>query len=169
MASFRERKEGLDARINSLSHGLQVQRLTKDCIIEARQNVLVSTLEVLNVRTSDLLNKLTSGRYSRVRFDKSTFKFEVFSDERHDWIDPEQGLSSGTADQVYLAARLALADLISEDKNPVMILDDPFVNYDEKRLDNVMKVIKELSENHQILLLTSQSHYDKWADATIAL
>jgi DNA repair exonuclease SbcCD ATPase subunit len=169
LASFKERKENLDARANSLTHGLKVHQLTKDCIIEARQNVLVSTLEVLNVRTSDLLNKLTSGRYSRVRFDKSTFKFEVFSDERHDWIDPEQGLSSGTADQVYLAARLALADLISEDKNPVMILDDPFVNYDEKRLDNAMKVIKELSENHQILLLTSQSHYDKWADATIAL
>ena len=169
LASFRERKENLESRSQCLTHSLQIHKLTKDCINEARQNVLVSTLEVLNVRTSDLLNKLTSGRYSRVRFDKTTFKFEVFSDELHDWIDPDSGLSAGTSDQVYLAARLALADLVSEDKNPVMILDDPFVNYDEKRLDNAMKVIKELSENHQILLLTSQSHYDKWADATIAL
>jgi len=91
LASFRERKENLESRSQCLTHSLQIHKLTKDCINEARQNVLVSTLEVLNVRTSDLLNKLTSGRYSRVRFDKTTFKFEVFSDELHDWIDPIPG------------------------------------------------------------------------------
>jgi uncharacterized protein YhaN len=129
----------------------------------------VSTLEVLNARTSDLLNKLTSGKYSRVRFDKSTLKFEVYSDEKNDWVDPEKMLSAGTLDQIYLAARLALADLVSDDKNTVMILDDPFASYDERRLENAMKVVKELSRNHQILLLTSQNHYDQWADATITL
>jgi uncharacterized protein YhaN len=131
--------------------------------------VLVSTLDVLNVRTSDILNKLTSGRYSKVRFEKSTMRFEVFSDDKAEWIYPEKGLSAGTVDQIYLAARLALADLVSEEHNSMMILDDPFANYDERRLENAMKVIKELSENHQILLLTSQNHYDKWADCTISL
>ncbi len=169
LASYTERREAFRSRAEKLLRQLAILRLTANSINEARQNVLVSTLEVLNVRTSDILNKLTSGRYSRVRFDKSTMKFEVFSDQKGEWLYPEKGLSSGTVDQIYLAARLALAELVSEERNSVMILDDPFANYDEKRLENAMRVIKELSENHQILLLTSQDHYDKWADCTISL
>jgi uncharacterized protein YhaN len=104
-----------------------------------------------------------------VRFDRSSLKFEVWSDDKSNWLDPDKWLSAGTIDQIYLAARLALADLVSEGKNSILILDDPFASYDEKRLENAMKVIRKLSQNHQILLLTSQDHYDKWADSTINL
>jgi len=72
-------------------------------------------------------------------------------------------------EQIYLAARLAISDLVSEEKNSILIFDDPFGNYDDKRLDNVMRVLKNLSADHQILLLTSQDHYDKWANNTISL
>jgi DNA repair exonuclease SbcCD ATPase subunit len=169
LAGYIERREQLSERVESHKKAITMLNLTADCINEARQNVLVSTLEVLNGRTSDILNKLTSGRYSKVRFDKSTMKFQVFSDARRIWLDPESGLSVGTTEQIYLAARLALAELIAEDKSSVMILDDPFAGYDQKRMENAMKVLKEISENHQILLLTSQDHYDKWADSTVAL
>jgi DNA repair exonuclease SbcCD ATPase subunit len=169
LAGYIERRELLHARVESLKGDITMLNLIAECINEARQNVLVSTLEVLNGRTSDILNKLTSGRYSKVRFDKSTMKFQVFSDARRIWLDPESGLSVGTIEQIHLAARLALAELIAEDKSSVMILDDPFAGYDQKRMENAMKVLKEISENHQILLLTSQDHYDKWADSTVAL
>ena len=169
LASYSERRENLRNAAEKLLHDVAVLRLTANCIDEARQNVLVSTLEVLNIRTSDILNRLTSGHYSKVRFDKSTMRFEVFCDSRKKWVDPEDGLSAGTSEQVFLAARLALAEVISEDKNAMMILDDPFANYDERRLESAMKVIKEISQNRQVLLMTSQSHYDKWADCTISL
>ena len=169
LASYVERREKIKARMESLRHEAAILRLTADCIDEARQNVLVSTLEALNNRTSDLLYKLTSGRYSRVDFDKSTMKFKVYCDQKGEWIDPDSGLSAGTVDQIYLAARLALADLVSEKRDSLMILDEPFANYDEHRLENAMRVLKELSENRQILLLTSQNHYDKWADTTVTL
>jgi DNA repair exonuclease SbcCD ATPase subunit len=169
LAGYVERREQIRAKVEEMEREVKMIQLTAECINEARQNVLVSTLEVLNGKTSDILHRLTSGRYSKVRFDKSTMKFEILSDDKRRWLDPESGLSSGTVDQVYLAARLALAELIAEDKSSVMILDDPFTSYDQKRMENAMKVLKELSENHQILLLTSQDHYDKWADSMIAL
>jgi DNA repair exonuclease SbcCD ATPase subunit len=169
LASFVERRDHLRNEAEKLQHEAAILRLTKDCVNEARQDVLVSTLEVLNARTSDILHKLTSGRYSRVRFDKVTMKFEIFSDDCGQWVQPEAGLSAGTLDQVYLAARLALADIVSDQKNPPVILDDPFAGYDEKRLENAMRVVKELSANHQVLLLTSHGEYDRWADSTIAL
>ncbi len=169
LSSYIERKAELKSRAEDLLHEVAILGLTVQCVTEARQNVLVSTLEVLNGRTSEILGRLTSGKYSKVRFDKSNLKFEVYSEDKKEWVDPESELSAGTVDQIYLAARLALADLISEDRYPVMILDDPFVNYDGERLENAMKIIKEMSQNHQILLLTSQDNFDKWADSTIVL
>ena len=167
LAGYRERLERLERQTETQEHDLKILNLTARCIEEARQNALVSKLEVLNARASEIADSLTDGRYAKVRFDKSNLKFEVWSGEKDDWVDPEKCLSSGAADQIYLAARLALTDLISEDKNSILILDDPFASYDSRRLVNVMKVLKGLSKNHQILLLTSQDHYDRWADTTI--
>jgi DNA repair exonuclease SbcCD ATPase subunit len=169
LACYLERKTLVNNRISSLRSEVEILGITKQCIEEARQNALKSKLEVLNGTTSDILNTLTSGRYSKVRFDRSNLKFEVWADEKKDWVDPETVLSSSTIDQIYLAARLALADLVSEHKNSLFILDDPFSGYDNQRLENVMRFLKGLSGDHQILLLTSHDHYDKWADSTINL
>ncbi len=169
LASYNERKERANSGIESLKKELRILGLTKECVEEARQNVLMSKLEVLNRGTSEILSSLTSGRYSKVRFDKSNLKFEVWSEEKGDWVDPDTALSSNTVEQIYLAARLALADLISESRNSVLILDDPFAGFDPVRISSAMKVLKELSGNHQILLLTSQDHYDQWADRAISL
>ena len=169
LASYMERADRLKSRIDNIKHEVKTLDLTAQFIEEARQNVLISKLEILNTRTSEILDNLTAGRYSKVRFDKSNLKFEVWSGEKNGWVEPEKWLSAGTIDQIYLAARLALADLISGEKNSILILDDPFANYDEKRLGNAMKVLKDLSEDHQIFLLSSQDHYDRWADSTINL
>jgi uncharacterized protein YhaN len=169
LASYMERKDELNAKSEELKREVAILKLTAACINEARQNVLISTLEVLNNKTSEILDKLTSGRYRNVQFDKSNLKFEVYLESKKEWVDPELVLSTGTVDQIYLAARLALAEIISGDRKSMMILDDPFANYDEDRLENAMKIIKELSADHQILLLTSQNHYDKWADSLITL
>ncbi|MEE9552708.1 MAG: AAA family ATPase [candidate division Zixibacteria bacterium] len=169
LTGYQERLEMFEKQSDNLKHELKILDLSSQCIEEARQNALTSKLEVLNARTSEIADSLTDGRYSKVRFDKSNLKFEVWSDEKDGWVNPEKCLSSGTVDQIYLAVRLALTDLISEEKNSILILDDPFTNYDGRRLENVMKVLKKLSKNHQILLLTGQDHYDRWADATINL
>jgi DNA repair exonuclease SbcCD ATPase subunit len=169
MASYIERKEKLNSQIRIVRDEIEVLGLTKSCIEQSRQNVMVSKLEVLNKATSDILNMLTSGRYSKVNFDESDLKFRVWSNEKGGWINPETALSASTIEQIYLAARLALTELISDNKNSLLILDEPFSDYDENRLENAMKVLRNLSESHQILLLTSKNQYDKWADATVTL
>lgn len=168
-ASYLERKDQITRRIQSSKEEGEILGITKECIDEARQNALKSKLEVLNGTTSDILNQLTSGRYTKVRFDKSNLKFEVWANEKQGWVDPETVLSSSTIDQIYLSARLALADIVSEHKNSIFIFDDPFSGYDDQRLDNVMKFLKNLSGKHQVLLMTSHDHYDRWADATVTL
>jgi len=65
--------------------------------------------------------------------------------------------SAGQSDLVMLCMRLALVDALFEAENPVVILDDPFVNLDDEHTEQALKLLKELSEHRQILYLTCSS------------
>lgn len=168
-ASLEERIEEIDTQIARKKHQLKVLEMTRQYIETARKDVLKSTLQLLDDETSDILREVTDGKYSQVRFDRQSLKFEVYSNELDDWVDPESHLSRGTIDQLYLAARLALVRIISEDKNPIIILDDPFVTFDDNRRRNALKVLKRFAERYQIFLLTCHDHYDGITDSVINL
>ena len=63
--------------------------------------------------------------------------------------------SDGTADQLWLALRLALSETLAPDAP--LILDDALVRFDDRRLQTALEVLAELSRNRQILLFTCQS------------
>ena len=65
--------------------------------------------------------------------------------------------SAGQADLVMLCMRFALVDALFGDENPCVILDDPFVNLDDRHAKQALELLKELSENRQILYLTCSS------------
>ena len=54
------------------------------------------------------------------------------------------------------AQKIALSRVFASD-NPVVILDDPFVNLDDEHTEQALKLLKELSQNRQILYLTCSS------------
>ena len=69
---------------------------------------------------------------------------------------PIESLSAGTADQVYLALRLATIRFITGEEDAVpLILDDSFALYDDDRL---RKAVRFLAENYrgQILIFSCQ-------------
>jgi uncharacterized protein YhaN len=169
LASYNERKEALGRRMTDLVEELAILNLTKECIEKARQDVMISTLELLEKRTSEILDLITGGKYNKVRFDKSSLKFEVFSPEKNGWVEPQAELSQATVEQIYLTARLALTEILGEKSRPPIILDDTFEHFDPTRHEGAMKLLKQMAENRQIFLLTSDNDYDSWADHTIQL
>lgn len=67
-------------------------------------------------------------------------------------------LSSGTADQLYLATRLAICDLVLPRENRVpIILDDALANFDDARCAAALRWLKEEAKHRQILLFTCHS------------
>ena len=52
--------------------------------------------------------------------------------EKRDWVKVT-ALSQGTLDLVYLTARLGLVRLVTGDRRPPLIFDDPFVTLDDAR------------------------------------
>lgn len=67
-----------------------------------------------------------------------------------------EALSRGAQEQVYLCARLALAEALSTSERLPVILDDPFINYDAGRLSAAMDVLHEVSQDRQVFLFTCQ-------------
>lgn len=169
VASLEERLEEVEAANVKLKQQIEIYQFTIEGIEEAQKKVLESAVEVLDEDTSKILNQITSGKYSKVRFNKHNLKFEVFSPEKDSWVDPGSCLSRGTLDQLYLAARIAILNLITGDKKPVLILDDPFVTFDEARRKASLAILKDLSEVYQIFLLTCHDFYDQYKDNLITI
>ncbi len=65
--------------------------------------------------------------------------------------------SVGQADIVMLCMRFALIEALFKDKKPFVILDDPFVNLDDINTEKALNLLKDLSEEYQIIYLTCNS------------
>jgi uncharacterized protein YhaN len=109
-------------------------------------------------RASEHIQVLTDGRYARVIAPIGSNRIQVQRSDG-DLMDPAY-LSRGTAEQLYLAVRLALVEEYARTKKPLpLVLDDVFVNFDRERLSHALTVLSEVSKRHQILLFTCHSYF----------
>ena len=66
-------------------------------------------------------------------------------------------LSEGYQDLVGLCRRVAMADAMYTAEKPFLVLDDPFVNLDDRKLKGAAEFIKKISEEYQVLYFTCQT------------
>ncbi len=163
-----EELEELQETLKHEDKKVRVYGLASEFLSRARTDVLSSVEEALEHEIQEHLTVFTNGKYSRVKVNKEGLEFWVYSDEKGDWVRPEE-LSGGAIDEFYLAFRLALVKLIFGDKKPPLILDDPFVNFDSVRLANTLNLFKTLASDYQIIIFTLGDLYDKVADKIILL
>ena len=115
----------------------------------------------LNRRAGELLAKLTGGKYDKVSL---TREFDALAEE-HDGLLPRRALvlSRGTADQLYLAVRLAVCQLVLPGEDPCpLVLDDALANFDDERMALALDTLAELGNERQILLFTCHSRESAW-------
>jgi uncharacterized protein YhaN len=114
------------------------------------------------------VSTVTGGRYRRVRVDDKSLDIDVHAPERGDWV-PVGTLSQGTLDLVYLTARLGLVRLVTGDRRPPLVLDDPFVTLDDERATRALALLKRVADDFQIIYLTTSDRYDGAAHAVVEL
>ena len=67
-------------------------------------------------------------------------------------------LSAGALDQLYLAVRLAVCQLVlPAEKNVPLVLDDALANFDDDRCAAALDWLRQEAEHRQILLFTCHS------------
>ena len=123
---------------------------------EAFSDLRHSFSYILEEKTAKIFKSLTGGNYTSVNVSKD---FQIGVTAKDSFGTKEwQYLSLGTAGQAYLALRLALAELISDESSPLpLLLDDSLSEYDDIRAEIAMNFLKEYSKNSQIILFTCHS------------
>ena len=61
--------------------------------------------------------------------------------------------SKGFKDLFEICKRFALIEILFTDEKPFILLDDPFCNLDEEKIDNALKLLQELSKDFQMIYL----------------
>lgn len=146
----------------------RVFTITLEAIDRAEQATMKSATRYLETHMVRDLAAVTGGRYRRVRVDDKTLDIEVLAPEKDDWV-PVSSLSQGTLDLVYLVARLGLVRLVTGDRRPPLIFDDPFVTLDDTRAARALTLLKGVAADFQVIYMTTSSRYDEAADAVVVL
>ena len=152
----------LDARLDQVRE--EADRLRGDCdALEIAMETLRQAEDHLHARFSPQLGRLaqsyfvrlTQGSFSDVSLDRD---LQVTVREEDSLADrPLALLSQGTTDQLYLALRLAVADLVlPEPRACPLILDDALLAFDDRRLAVALELLGQLAQTRQILLFTCQ-------------
>ncbi|MHB2016499.1 MAG: AAA family ATPase [Candidatus Xenobia bacterium] len=110
----------------------------------------------LLARSGVLLSRMTRGRWVAVRR-RLDGGLVVVS---HDGVErAPDALSTGTAQQLYLAIRLAYVDQYRKAAEPLpLVLDDILVNFDDVRASGTLEALHEVSRDVQVLLFTCHPH-----------
>ena len=74
--------------------------------------------------------------------------------ERNGIERSEKHLSAGQRSICAFCFRMALIDNMYTEEKPFLILDDPFVNLDQKHMDRVKEMLKKLSDKLQLIYFT---------------
>jgi uncharacterized protein YhaN len=118
-------------------------------------------------RASELFARMTLGAFSRLRADYDDKGNPVLVGIRAEKNTPVHvdGMSDGTADQLYLALRLASLEQYLENNEPLpFVVDDILMRFDDDRALATLDVLAGLSDKTQVLFFTHHWHLVELAE-----
>ena len=155
-ALFQSRIEGLETQRRSLQREYDAIALALEVLAASNGALQNRFSPALGQRAAEIFTQLTRGKYDKVLLSK---ELAPSAQEAGAMVPHEAALlSQGAADQLYLAVRLAISDMVLPAENAVpIVLDDALVNFDDGRMAAALDYLVELSKTRQILLMTCQS------------
>lgn len=151
----------LRGSMEDLNFEREALELSKSTLLRVMLENKEDNLPKIIEKTSLYFREITEDKYEYVMIDDD-LKLSVKSRDLGITID-EKNLSTGTIGQLYLSFRLALIEIISEEKIP-LIMDDALLTFDDRRARTTMKLLRKISEDRQVLYFTSSTRDLKVAD-----
>ena len=148
LAQKREQLSSLQAEYDAIA-------LAMDALTQANTTLQNRFSPALGARAAEIFSAITAGRYGKVLLSRD---FSLSAEMAGDPVGRSiRLLSQGAADQLYLAVRLAICDMVlPTEKRVPLILDDALVSFDDDRLRAALDYLLAESEKRQILLFSCQ-------------
>lgn len=148
LQQLEERTAGLQQEYDAIAMAMEV-------LFVSSSSLQTRFSPALGDRAAAIFAKLTKGKYRKVLLDKD---IRPSAQEAGEFVSHEAAfLSQGAADQLYLAVRLAICDLVlPADRAVPVLLDDALVNFDDERMAAALDYLLEMSGERQVLVFTCQ-------------
>ncbi|SHG67072.1 ATP-binding protein [Ornithinibacillus halophilus] len=138
--------------LNQLAKKWAIHQTAKQALIETRNEYRDKYLSKVMELTSKYFQYLTDGAYKRVHPPENGNLFRVESSEQIHFEVNE--LSQGTINQLYVALRIAISEIMSKETRLPFIIDDAFVHFDKSRTKLIIDLLRELANDNQVILFT---------------
>ncbi len=113
------------------------------------------------MKASTLFNRITGSSFEGIRaeFEETGQPVIVGLRPGNKEIVKVEGMSDGTADQLFLALRLAGLETYIEKNEPLpFIIDDILIKFDNERATATLQILAELSKKTQVIFFTHHQH-----------
>ncbi|MBU7000069.1 MAG: AAA family ATPase, partial [Theionarchaea archaeon] len=168
LSSKVKKKEQLTEELKTLKIEKGEQELQKkadeiahDIITMVYKELRETFAPKLEKRAEALLSRITRGKYQDIVVRKDDLDVLVKVPEQEHPVGVDV-LSQGTRDQLYLSLRIALSELLSGDRSPPLLFDEAFYTFDDERLRETLKVLKEVASTLQVIVFTHDESYAKY-------
>ena len=160
---IREKRSELE-RKRRLASALELAIATMRSSVEEFQE---QALDPVAQQAGGFIARITDGRYRELEMDQESMTPTLHG------VGPGalelDDLSRGTRDQVYLALRVGLVDALSGGRQLPIILDDPCVHFDDERLEATVRLLQEIAQLRQVIILTKDESYTRWFPPVLRL
>ncbi|GAX05765.1 DNA repair ATPase [Secundilactobacillus pentosiphilus] len=146
-----QQQADLQAEITALTDDWLTKKLLINWIDQTLINASQGRQPQIIKVAEQFFNELTGNRYRQIIFTDQTVQVV-----RKDGLTFDVGeLSSGTAEQLYVALRFAFTKVMADVIAMPIIVDDAFVNFDRQRTQAAVKMLKGLAQTSQVIYLTA--------------
>lgn len=131
--------------------------LTGDFLQRARESFLSKYMEPLQTGLHKYMSLADSPEGTKSGYGINDFELDMDLNIKLDYsgsTKTAEYLSQGYQDFVALCSRLALVDVLYPEEKPILILDDPFTNLDDKKIKELLKLLNEISKERQTIYFT---------------
>ncbi|MBQ8881650.1 MAG: AAA family ATPase [Oscillospiraceae bacterium] len=146
-------KTQVHTRIAALELHHRALTRAQETLIQATQELQRRFAPRISQRAQGLFGRLTGQRYNRLSL-LQDLSVEAGA-EGENTLRGTLWRSDGTVDQLYLALRLAVAEVLTPEAP--LILDDALVRFDDARMQAALEILREEAEKKQVILFTCQS------------
>ena len=150
---------GIDGQLAARQEEYDALDIALDALSAANDALRERFSPALNREAGEIFAALTGGRYGELSLARD---FSAQATQRDGLLPrPALALSTGTAEQLYLAVRLAVCRLTLP--GAPLLLDDALAAFDDSRMALALDYLKTLAEERQIVLFSCHRRETEWA------
>ena len=146
-------KENLENSISQLKEELNAVTNAKTFLEIASESLSSKFLDPMKKGLNKYLKLITNKDFENLKLDTD---FNISFEEYGKLRDVDY-YSKGYKNTIDLSMRLALIDALFDKERPFIVLDDPFVNLDENKVENAKEFLKELAKTYQLIYFSCHS------------